>query len=158
MLTAIAVLLLVVPVGALLPGSTTAPAMRALAMLAIIAIAPVLGFALSRPRETITIDATAGTITRRTVGELPDPRAHEEQWPIAAARSAELVELGTPTYPSWGVQVDLAGDDPLRLKAYADRDLAQDTLDHLVLLGIPGQSRAQARAEQLAAEPPTVWL
>lgn len=157
-LTLIAAALLVVPVGALLPGGATDAAPRALALLAIVVVAPVLGLALARPRETITVDAGEGTICRRTVGVLPDPRAHEERWPIAAARRVTLVETALHGTPAWGVEVELDGDEPLRLHAYIDRDLAQDTVDHLVLLGVPGTSRAQLRAAELRAEPPTVWL
>ncbi|MEH3054853.1 MAG: hypothetical protein PGN13_12760 [Patulibacter minatonensis] len=153
--------LLVVPVGVLIPvgdGDPSSGIARALAMLAILLLAPVLGLALGRPRAFITVDAEAGEITRRTTGHLPDPRAQTERWPITAARVAELEELGTPSRPRWGVQILLDGDEPLHLNSYADRDFAQDTLDHLVLLGIPGHSRAHDREASYAQTPPEQWL
>jgi hypothetical protein len=150
--------LLVVPVGALLPGGTSDPVLRAAALLAIVLCAPVLGLAFSQPHEMITVDADAGTITSRRVGELPDPRAQERSWPIAAARAVELEDLGTPVHPEWAVRIAFTDGDALPLKSYPDLDLAQDTVDHLVLLGIAGPSRAQQREAALRAEPPEVWL
>jgi hypothetical protein len=157
-LAAICGVLLVLPVGTLLPGSSAEPLTRALAILAIMVLSPVLGLGLARPRALLTVDADLGTIALRTSGALPDPRARETTWPIGQAERAQLEELGTPAFPSWGVRIDLAGDAPLHLRAYADIDLARDTLDHLVLLGIPGQSRAKDRERELVAEPPGVWL
>lgn len=158
LLAIVAAALLVAPVGALLPGGVSDPALRILAMLAIAVLAPVLGLAFARPRELLTVDADAGTIVVRTTGELPDPRAQIEQWPIAAARRVELEEFGSPMHPRWGVRIDLDGDEQLFLNAYDDRDLAQDTVDHLVLLGLPGTARADLRAGELTASPPVTWL
>lgn len=150
--------LLVVPVGALLPGGTTEPLLRLLAMLAIAILAPILGLAYARPRQLVEVDADRGTIIRRTTGHLPDPRARVEEFPIADATAVVLEELGTPTTPEWGVRIELRADDPILLRSYADRDLAQDTVDHLVLLGLPGHSRAHAREAALTAAPPATWL
>lgn len=150
--------LLVLPVGALLPGGAEHPLVRLAAILAIAALAPILGLALSRPRELLTVDAALGTIVVRTTGELPDPRAQVQEWPISAARLVELEEYGSPMHPRWGVRIDLDGDEQLFLNRYADRDLAQDTVDHLVLLGLPGISRADLRARELVAQPPVTWL
>lgn len=157
-LAIIAAALLVLPVGALLPGGTSDPTLRILAMLAIAILAPLLGLAFARPREFLTVDADAGTIVVRTTGELPDPRAQIEEWPIASARNVAIEEFGSPAYPRWGVRIDLASGEELYLNTYADRDLAQDTVDHLVLLGLPGQARSDLRAGELAAEPPVTWL
>ncbi len=60
--------------------------------------------------------------------------------------------------PRWGVRIDLTGDEPLWLNSYADRDLAQDTVDHLALLGLPGTTRADLRAGELTAQAPVTWL
>jgi len=155
---AVVVALLVLPVGALLPGSTTSAALRALAMLAIILLAPLLGLSLARPRQTVTVDAEAGTIVRRTAGALHHVRARVEEWPLSAAHHVELEDLGTPVFPEFGVRIDFEGSEALELRAYTERDLAQDTVDHLVLLGIPGHSRAESREAELTAVPPSVWL
>lgn len=150
--------LLVLPVGVLLPGSGSSQPVQALAILAIIVLAPVLGIGVAHPRRTVTVDGDAGTISVRTSGELPDPRTREQRWPISQARAVELEELGTPSRPSWGVRIDLDGDEPIHLNAYDERDLAQDTIDHLVLLGLPGHSRAAHRERELTAAPPATWL
>lgn len=150
--------LLVVPVGALLPGGASDPLLRGLAILAIALLAPVLGLALGRPREFLTVDAEAGTIVLRTTGELPDPRARVRTWPISAARRVELDESGSAVHPRFGVRIDLDDGEQLHLTSYADRDLAQDTVDHLVLLGLPGASRARLRDREFAAQPPVTWL
>lgn len=157
-LAIVASALLVVPVGALLPGGTEDPVLRVVAIIAIALLAPVLGLAYARPREVVTVDAEAGTILVRTTGQLPDPRAELEEWPISAARAVELEVYGTPPDRRWGVRINLDGDEQLFLNSYRDRDLAQDTIDHLVLLGLPGTSRADLRAGELAAQPPARWL
>ncbi|MFT4036133.1 MAG: hypothetical protein QM679_11225 [Patulibacter sp.] len=153
-----AVALLIAPVSVWMPGGPTDVAVRGLSLLAIALVAPLLGFALAPPRQTLTIDGDQRMIVRRTVGELPNPRAREERWPLAAARHAELVERGPAGSRRWGVRVELAGGPPLELETFADRDLAQNTLDHLVLLGIPGTSRAKLRDASLTARPPAIWL
>ncbi len=150
--------LLVMPVGALLPGGSSEPLIRIAAIVAIALLAPVLGLALARPRQFLTVDAQAGTIALRTTGDLPDPRAQTASWPISAARRVELEQLGSPARPRWGVRIDLTGDEPLWLNSYADRDLAQDTVDHLALLGLPGTTRADLRAGELTAQAPVTWL
>lgn len=150
--------LLVLPVGALLPGGTDDPLLRLAAILTIAVLAPILGLAFARPRELLTVDAEAGTIVVRTTGELPDPRAQLEVWPIADALAVELEEYGSPVHPRWGVRIDLRDGEQLFLNSFSDRDLAQDTVDHLVLLGLPGTSRAELRAGELTAQPPVTWL
>ncbi|MBO9533106.1 MAG: hypothetical protein J7513_09060 [Solirubrobacteraceae bacterium] len=150
--------LLVAPVGALFPGNDSSTAEIALAVLMILLVAPILGVGLARPRRTITVDGERGTITVRTSGELPDPRAREREWPISAARAVELEDLGNPAHPSWGVRIELANDEPIHLNAFSERELAQDTVDHLVLLGLPGHSRAAEREAALSAGPPETWL
>lgn len=150
--------LLVMPVGVLLPGGTSSLTTKLLAVVAITVLAPLLGAAFSRPRELITVDGDAGTIVRRTLGRLPNPRAHVEEWPISAAASVVIEDLGTPTYPEWRAEILLHDGTRILLDGHDDHDLAQDTVDHLVLLGIPGRSRAHARADAYAAPPPTTWL
>ena len=150
--------LLVMPIGALLPGGTTDPALRALAIVAILALSPVLGLGFSRPRQFVTVDGDEGTIVLRTTGGLPDPRAHESRWPISAATRVVLENHGTTPLPLWGVRIELDGAPAIELRRYEDRDLAQDTVDHLVLLGLPGPSRAAGRANDFTGDPSTVWL
>lgn len=145
-LAILAAALMVPPAGALLPGAAQSSAVQILAVVALLLLAPLLGLGFSRGREVITVGEIDGMIERRITGELPDPRARVDRWPISSARLAELDERGTVMEPRWGVLIHFDGDEPpLRLRAWTDRDHAQDTVDHLVLLGIPGTSRQHQR-------------
>lgn len=145
-LAIVAAALMVPPAGALMPSAAQSPGVQMLAIIILLLLAPLLGLGFSRGREMITVDGSAGTIERRITGELPDPRARIDRWPISSAHHAELDERGTVMHPSWGVIIYFTGDEPpLRLRAWVDRDHAQDTLDHLVLLGISGDSRQHQR-------------
>lgn len=157
LLVPLALVFLIGPYGSMLGGGPSDPVRWAVTMVCIAICTAILALGLAPPRRRIVVDGEAGTIR---ISSTPPPphfgQVHEER-AIADVTGVEI-EIGTRNEPTHRVVVRFRDAPPLYLRANPDRDRAQDTVDRLVLQGLPGHSRADERARMLDAPNPTTWL
>ncbi|MDO9355571.1 MAG: hypothetical protein Q7T55_17850 [Solirubrobacteraceae bacterium] len=160
LLIPVALLFLIGPYGSMLDGGPSDPLRWTVTMICIALCTAILALGLAPPRRRVVIDPEAGTI--RISATPPPPhflQVHEDR-PIDDVTDTEIVEFGVARSAGHGYRVVISFESapPLHLKVHRDRDRAQRTIEHLVLLGLPGDSHLRARNAQFDAEKPTTWL
>ncbi|MBJ7472555.1 MAG: hypothetical protein JHD16_14710 [Solirubrobacteraceae bacterium] len=160
LLVPVACLMLVGPYGALLgdgPGSLVA---WVFTLITGGIGALLLGVGIAQPRRLFTADGSAKTVTISQTGRLPKLTLDRVERPFAAVTATSIEEVGTQREPGHGFRpvLTLTGGDRILLRRQADAEQAQNVIDHLVRLGLPGVSRAAVREAQFGAPPPTNWL
>lgn len=161
--------LLLAPVaGALLIGPYTAMFGRGpdsaitwvLTALAVVAGAGLLGIAIAQPRRTFTADGESQTLHVAQTAPLPRVALDRVERPFSAVTATSIEEEGTKRRPDHGFRpvITLASGERIVLRCQRESEQAQNVIDHLVLLGLPGQSRAALREAEFNAPPPTTWL
>lgn len=159
-LVPLALVFLIGPYGSMLGGGPSDPVRWVATMACIAVCTALLGLGLAPPRRRVFVDGAAGTVRISSTPPPPHFAQVHEMRAIADATSVEIQEDGVRHTKTHGYRVVVSfKDDPaLFLQAHRDLDRAQDVLDHLVLLGLPGESRAAMRAARLDAPAPTTWL
>lgn len=160
LLIPIALVFLVGPYGSMLGGGPSDPVRWLVTMLSIALCTAILALGLATPRRKVVVDPSEGCVRISSTPPPPHFLQVHELRPISEVTDVDIKPVGVPKTASHGYRVVIAfEDDPdLYLRLHRDQDRAQDTVDHLVLLGLPGHSRAQARAAALNPEQPTTWL
>lgn len=160
LLVPVAMLLLIGPYGAMLGGGPADPLRWAVAMLSIMGCTVLLALGVAVPRRRITIDPQARTVT---ISSTPPPPRFGQIHELRSFDDATGVEVrmagpGERSGPAYRAIVTFRGAPDLHLRPHATREAAQDTVDRLVLLGLPGHSRAAEREALLDAPKPITWL
>lgn len=160
LLIPVALVFLIGPYGAMLGGGPSDPIIWTLTTISIAVCAAILGLGLAPPRRRVVADGTARTIRISSTPPPPHFAQVHEHRAFDDVTSVEIQEFGTAKTATHGYRVVVGfRDDPaLHLRLHRDRESAQRTVDHLVLLGLPGISRAAERAAQLDAPKPATWL
>lgn len=160
LLAAPACALLVGPYGALLGDAPDNVLVYTVLALAVAAGALLIGLAIAQPRRRVTIDGEQRTITISQTAPLPrigQDRA-ERAFDDVASTSIEGAGSGDRSRRAFHPVLLLTSGERIVLRAQPTEDHAQDVIDHLVLLGLPGTHRDADRDAQLSAEPPPTWL
>lgn len=137
----------------LIPWIATAIAVAAGALFA--------GAGIARPRRSVIVDGDARTIAVTTTAPLPRIGVRHAEHGFDEVLATGVREVGTKKTPSHGFCPVVSLGDPgseLELRRQPSAEHAQDVIDHLVLLGLPGSSRASQRDAILDAAPPVTWL
>jgi hypothetical protein len=156
----VALVFLLGPYGSMLQGGPHDPLRWVVAMVSIALCAALIGLGLAPPRRTVVIDGKRRTIL---VSSTPPPpyfaQRHESRTfdDVDRLSIEEIGDRGTDRH-GYCVLIHFHGGPSLELRLHENSDFAQDTIDHLVLLGLPGDSRADARQALIGAEKPTTWL
>ncbi|MDQ8046733.1 MAG: hypothetical protein AAGC46_19050, partial [Solirubrobacteraceae bacterium] len=160
LLVPVALIFLLGPYGSMLGGGPNDTPRWIVAILSIGVCAWLLGLGITVPRRRVTIDGDARTIT---VASTPPPPSFSHR---IVTRSFDDVtgviidEIGPRKTDLHGYRVEIAFREgpALELQHHRNSDFAQDTIDHLVLLGLPGVSRSAALDELTSAPKPATYL
>lgn len=160
LLIPLALVFLIGPYGSMLDGGPSDPLRWLVTMLSIALCTAILALGLAPPRRRVVIDPADGRVRISSTPPPPHFLQIHQFRQLGAVTDVDIVEVGEPKSPGHGfrVVVSFDADPPLHLRIHRDRERAQDTVDHLVLLGLPGDSRFAARAAQTDAPNPTTWL
>lgn len=160
LLVPVALIFLVGPYGSMMGGGPDSPVRWIVALVSIGICAWLMGLGITVPRRAVTI--TGETRTIRISATPPPPRFNHDVVERSFDDVAEMTidEVGTRRTPDHGYQVTITFHDgpALHLKRNRNSDYAQDTVDHLVHLGLPGQTHADALDAMTSAPQPTTWL
>jgi hypothetical protein len=156
----VALVFLLGPYGSMLDGGPKDPLRWAVAMLSIAICAALIGLGLAPPRRRIVIDGRERTIELSATQPPPRFTQYRETWDFDEVERVSIEEEGPRRTDQHGYRatIHFHEGEPLRLERHANSDYAQDTVDHLVRLGLPGDSRAAARDALISAPKPTTWL
>jgi hypothetical protein len=160
LLIPVALLFLIGPYGSMLDGGPSDPVRWTVTMVCIALCTAILALGLAPPRRRVTVDPAEGTVR---ISSTPPPphflQVHDDRR-IDDVTATEIVEFGTPRTSDHGyrVVISFASAPAVHLRVHRDRSRAQRTIEHLVLLGLPGDSHLRARDAQFDAEKPTTWL
>lgn len=152
--------LLVGPYGAFLGGSPDNPLAYVVLAIAVAAGAMLIGLAIAQPRRRVTVDGDTRAITITQTAPLPrigQERAERSFDAVVDTRIEAAAAEGRPGR-DFRPTLELDSGDRIVLRAQRSEDAAQEIIDHLVLLGLPGRHSAADADAQLSAEPPTTWL
>lgn len=152
-----ACLLLIGPYGAFLGDSPDSPLVYAILAVAVAAGALLIGVAIAQPRRRVTIDGESCTITIAQTAALPRLRQDRAERSFDDVVDTHI-EAVTPGGRGFHPVLDLGSSDRIVLRAQSSEEGAQEVIDHLVLLGLPGTHSAADTEAQFSAEPPTTWL
>lgn len=157
-----ACVLMIGPYGSLRGDGPDNPITYAVLLLALAAGAALIGLAIAQPRRRVTIDGATQLITITQTAPLPRVGQDRAERAFDAVRATHI-EAGTPAAGGRAARgfhpvLDLTDGSRIVLRAQPTEDHAQDVIEHLVLLGLPGASRSTAFETQLRAEPPPSWL
>lgn len=157
-----ACILLIGPYGAMLGDGPSNPLAWVGTLLAVAAGAVLIGLAIAQPRRRVTVDGDARTIVVAQTAPLPrigQERA-ERAFDEVAGTTVEAVapSSGGGSRGFFQPVIELTGGGRIILRAQPTPEHAQDVIDHLVHLGLPGRSRSAQLDSQTAAPPPTTWL
>ena len=160
LLVPIAMLFLLGPYGSMMGGGPSDPVRWTVTMLSIALCTVLLGLGIATPRRRIVIDPQARTITISSTPPPPHFAQLHEQRAFDDVRLVEVREAVGAAGATHGFRATVSFRDApeLLLRNHATRDAAQDTVDHLVLLGLPGHARAAERDALLDAPAPITWL
>lgn len=155
-----ACLLLIGPYGAFLGDSPDNPFVYAILAVALAAGALLIGLAIAQPRRRVTIDGESRTIAIAQTAPLPRFRQDraERSFDDVVGTRIEAAAAGDRPGRGFHPVLELGSGDRIVLRAQSSEEGAQEVIDHLVLLGLPGRHSAADAGAQLSAEPPTTWL
>ncbi len=160
LLVPVACILLVGPYGALLGKTPDGVVAWLVTGLAVAAGALLLGIGIAQPRRRFTADAETQTLEIAQTADLPRIGLLRVTRPFSAVAETGIEEVGTKRRPDHGFRpvLTLASGERIVLRRQESEGQAQNVIDHLVRLGLPGTSRAALRDAELDAPPPTTWL
>lgn len=160
LLVPVACALLVGPYGALLGKAPDGILAWIVTVAAVAAGAVLLGIGIAQPRRRFTADATTQTLQIAQTADLPHVALVRVERPFSAVATTSIEEVGTQRRPDHGYRpvITLTSGDRIVLRRQERAEQAQNVIDHLVRLGLPGVSRAAMREAELDAPPPTTWL
>lgn len=160
LLAPVACALLIGPYGTLLGGGPDHALALLLAILAVAAGAALLGVSIAQPRRKFTADGDSRTLEVAQTASLPRIGLDRVERPFDAVTATTIEEVGTRRRPGHGFRpvITFQSDERMLLRRQDTAEQAQNVIDHLVRLGLPGTSRAAMREAELNAPPPTTWL
>ncbi len=160
LLVPVALIFLLGPYGSMLGGGPSDPLRWVVAMVSIAICTAILALGLAPPQRRVVVDPAEGTVRISSTPPPPHFLQLHEYRAIDDVTSVDIHEVGIAKTSSHGyrVVVSFKNDPPLYLSVRRHFEDAQRLVDHLVFLGLPGQSRAAAREAALSAENPTTWL
>ena len=159
-LVPVAVALLVGPYTALLGDGPDSALVWLITALAVAVGALLLGIGIAQPRRTFTADGETETVKVAQTAELPHIGLVRVERPFSAVASTSIETTGTKGRTDFGFcpVITLSSGERIILRRQRGSEEAQNVIDHLVRLGLPGNSRAAVREAELNAPPPTTWL
>ncbi len=160
LLAPVAMALLVGPYTALLGEGPEGTIRWVLTVLAVAAGGALLGVSIAQPRRMFRADGDAKTLTVSQTAPLPRVGLTRVERPFSAVSATGIEEVGTKKRPDHGFcpVITLSNGERIILRRQRGSEQAQNVIDHLVRLGLPGLSRAAVRDAEVGAPPPTTWL